>query len=78
MFRSTRISLQLINGLVLTDFNVRPVVGILCPTNFNLLNQLENLSKSGQNALFHFLLHLYQKDHPPNRLKIPATDFPAA
>ena len=25
--------LQLINGLVLTDFNVRPVLGILCPTN---------------------------------------------
>ena len=25
--------LQLINGLLLTDFNVRPVLGILCPTN---------------------------------------------
>ena len=44
--------LQLINGFVSTDFNVRPVLGILCPTNClsctrlhdsNLLNQLENL-----------------------------------
>ena len=56
--------LQLIIGFVLIDFNVRPVLGILCPTNSfsckgNIIpifwTNLKTFSKSGQNALFHFV-----------------------
>ena len=49
--------LQLINGLVLTEFNARSVLGILCPTNSLFCKGyiLRICSKSGQNVLFHFV-----------------------
>ena len=49
--------LQLIDGLVLTDFNARSVLGILCPTNSGSCKGyiLRICSKSGQNVLFHLV-----------------------
>ena len=65
--------LHLINGLVSTDFNVRPVLGILCPTyslsctrlhHSNLLNQLESLFQVWPERVVAFRFNLFQKDHP--------------
>ena len=56
--------LQLIIGFVLIDFSVRPILGILCPTNSffckgNIVpifwTDLKTFSKSDQNTLFHFV-----------------------
>ena len=50
--------LQLINGLVLTDFNVRPDLGIFVSNEFFLLLRLCSAH------VVPFRFHLSQRDHP--------------
>ena len=48
------------------------------PHHSNLLNQLENFSLSGQDALFHFVSTCSKKIIHKEILLIPVTDFPEA
>ena len=64
--------LQFINGLLLTEVSVRPVLVNLVFNEFfvlqrlhhsNLLNQLENLILVWSEHVVPFLFHLFQIDH---------------
>ena len=87
VFRSTGISSNSSIALFLTNFNVRPVLGIFCPANSlsckrlhhsNLLNLLEQYLLSLVRTRCFISFPPVGKRSSTNRWMIPATDFSAA